>query len=222
VQDLLREYEFDCSDEASYFLAEQWVAKHAEDTENSERSILRELRLDASSMARSIAQEVLADMAEERPGTNPFDHPGTIPVSLPLLIWVTQGLTVASDLAMVNGQTVLAHEGLAGVVSFLSFSVRSIPRDEIPEPTNPDVEVNDNGFDEGFPIILLPQSAVAYIARRIEGAMSNLEEGHWALPLEGDDEEELETVMTNFFNQSYSLRALNQRYGQSGLPTERS
>lgn len=222
VQDLLREYEFDCSEEASYYLVEQWVKQRAEKTDNSERDIARELKLDTSNAARSIAQEILADMAEERPGTNPFDHPGTIPVSLPLLIWVTQGLAVASDLALMNGQTVLAHEGISSIVSFLSFAIQSTPRDEIPEPTNPNVEVEDNGFNEGYPIILLPQSAIAYAARRIEGAMFSLEEGNWGLPLEGDNVEELETVMTNFSNQAYVLRSLNQRYGQSGLPTERS
>lgn len=218
--DALGEYKFICPEATLYDLSVQWVDQQILNNNISKKAVLKRIKNNPLEDAKTIATAILSEMAEERPGTDPFDHEGTIPISLPALLWVIQGLTYAADLAVTNGQDSMAHESLSGVVSLLRFSTSPSTQEELVAQLGEERVSELEGVQMGFPIILIPQSGIAYVARRLESALTNLEDERWVFPVE--EGPETDQILDNLADQIEELRELNKYYGQSSEPTEGS
>lgn len=216
----LSEYEFVCPEATLYDLAVQWVDQQVLNNNISKKTVLRRIKDDPTDDAKTIATAILTEMAEERPGTDPFDHEGTIPISLPTLLWVIQGLAYATDLAITNGQESMAHESLSGIVSLLRFSTSPATQEELTAKLGEEKLQELEGVKIGVPIILIPQSGFAYVARRLEGALSNLEEQRWVFPVV--ESQDTDQILNNMADQIEEIRELNKYYGQSSEPIEGS
>ena len=212
----LSEYDFHCPEPTLYELAWSWVDQQNMAGKNK-KSIFKEIKDNPSEAAGIIAGEILGEMAEERPGTDPFNHLARIPISLPSLLWVTQGLTLASGIAMFNDNNALAQEAIAGIVALLNRATEPAPLEELTTILGQS-KLDSLSLED--PIILVPQSGLAYIARRLEGTVHNLQDGFWAYPIAGSEEQDL--LFENLSFQAQLVRDLNRQYGQSSEPTEGS
>jgi len=214
IEEVLSEYEFHCPESALYELTRQWVEDElAQDKTKS--SILKNMKKNPNQAASVIAAEILSEMAEERPGTDPFDHPGRIPISLSALLWVTQGLTMASGVAMFNNNNALAQESIAGVIALLNKANDPTSLEELT------LILGKEGLEEldlEESIILVPQSGLAYVARKLEGTLHNIEDGFWAYPV--SESESQDFIYESIYTQAELVRDLNAIYGESTDPKE--
>ena len=216
VDEMLAEYDFHCPDETLYDLVLEWI-EHQKHQGKNKSTILKELKSNPIDAATVIVGEILGEMAEERPGTDPFNHYARIPISLSSLIWVTQGLAMTSAVATFNNSSALAQEATAGIIALLNRVFEQPSQEELTLVLGED-RMKELDFSD--PITLVPQSGLAYVARRIEGALDNLDEGRWNYLT--SEHEAQDDLYENLFAQVELIRDLNKVYGQSVEPTQGS
>lgn len=221
VKALLMTYDLEIPEESTRNVIDIILNQQEHDLGKSRDQLLEEMALNLDDMANYISQQVLMLLSEERPGTNPFDHYGTIPVPLQTFAIAMHNLTLIANIAVVNNSVGLSRDTVQAVGSMayllMEASIAGIPSREIEIPIDEDGEPNTITG----PFILTPQSGVAYIIRRLEGAEDSLHSGEWKIP-RGESDSDLDEFIDDLVEIVPILISLNKQYGQTGEPTELS
>lgn len=170
-------------------------------------------------IADSLVSQLLADIAEERPGTDPWEHEANIPFPLPILLMQNTYLSLCSTLAVHNSATLWAKQANASISGITDAILEQITL-ETPEVTTHQVLHNGEMRNVYGQPINVPQPALAYLARYYENVVFHIERGLWIL--EDDTEEERFTTISILTSQAALMRNLNERYGRPTGPKRRS
>jgi hypothetical protein len=221
VEAILMTYALEIPDESTRNVINLILSKQEHEMGKSRHQLLEEMATDPDDIADYISRQVLLLLVEERPGTNPFDHEGTIPVPLQVFAVAMHNLTLVANVAVVNNSLGLSRDTVQAVGSMAYLiaesTIAGIPSREIEIP----IGENDEMETITGPFILTPQSGVAYIIRRLEGAEDSLHSGTWKIP-ESESDVELDELIDDLVEIVPILVSLNKHYGQSGEPTELS
>lgn len=121
-------------------------------------------------LASAIVTSIVLDLAEERPGTNPWSHERNVPLPLSLAYSQLQLLTAITDLAITNQDYRWAENSNANALA-LSGLLGQIP-------SHRHMEKDDNDPGEG--IIYTPQPAMAYVARFLRNTADRISTDKWS------------------------------------------
>jgi hypothetical protein len=176
-------------------------------------------------LAEELAMSIISEMAEERPGTSPWEHDGNIPVPLMMVNVVGHTVGTCANTARVNNHLVWARQGYDIMTSLFAWLAHEIGTSaEVEEPTEMPAGPHGRRFFNGVSY-KLPQPAVAQMARYMEGTATRIDDKEWLIGDENPSEEELaeqKTFTDNLRDLADMLRFLNKRYGQSPNPTAAS
>jgi hypothetical protein len=154
-------------------------------------------------LADALVDAVLADLAEERPGTNPWSHDARIPVPLHTVAATVLTLSLCVDLAQENNAQEWARSA------------------EIASDNLITQLTSCRAADERAPKLVLycPQPGLANIARLFEGMDQRISAGRWAWSSTvGGNGIVVETLRAQLQSAATALRSLNARYGRSPAP----
>jgi hypothetical protein len=194
-------------------LAKKWLfeleAKRPEEVLNliSSNSSIEDL-------SAAIVETILLNIAEERPGTNPWQHEAIIPMPLHLIFTQISTLSLASAVALSNTDPEWVSNSQANIIAASNYVSSKIARGEIAEDT---VEVLVNGEVRLYTgqVVYLPQSAVAYLARFFENVTLRIVEQGWVV---SNDMMSWTDTIASLKIQSDLLRHLNKTYGRNSSP----
>lgn len=170
-------------------------------------------------IADSLVSQLLADIAEERPGTDPWDHEANIPFPMPILLMQNTYLSLCSTLAVHNSATQWAKQANASISGITDSILEQITL-ETPEIATHQVLHNGEIRNVYGQTINVPQPALAYLARYYENVVFHIERGLWTL--EDDTEEERFSTISILTSQAAMLRNLNERFGRPAGPKQHS
>lgn len=182
------------------------------------------------SIVRALSEEislaVAGEIAEERPGTDPWEHTPEIPVPLMLLTIIGHILTITARTAYHNGNLPWMEQGMRNVTSLWAHLAEQVGNDL---GTEQRVEFpNDaEGNRRVYPGLAykLPQSAVAHVARYLETSAERLGSGEWKMDSEEAslaDKQLDQQFIENILDMSEILRNLNKVYGRPVGPGSNS
>lgn len=183
-------------------------------------------------IADAIRDTLLLEIAEERPGTNPWEYDSTIPVPLPIAMMTIHTLSVCTRIAIDNRSFRWAHTANSLITSWANAVSQCSLKDKI---VNDQVDVllrPDTRKPVDGPVVYMPQPGVAYTARMIEGYAKRVDTRWWRisddqdamdepLPVEVDDDTR-ETLIRNLEQNAAMLRDFNERYGATTQPHQGS
>lgn len=159
---------------------------------------------EAAEYASTVAVQLLVNLAEERPGTDPWlDQQGNIPVTLLDLLSALASLAIANGVAMENE----AYE-MATVIQRATIDMTVW------------LEAKAKTEQDFSGLILAPQTGLAFCVRILRAAGEELMSGNWALP-------ETETVAQadvalRLWSDADALDKAKSQYGTPPTPTEHS
>lgn len=203
VNALLGEYRITLDEHATLLAAQSWLIDEAHRTATSPETIAR--RVPAREAALSLTAELLSSIAEERPGTYPFDHAATIPVPLNTAMRTIHALSIVVSIYAGNNRS---HRipGLTNAIGALARIVGGTA--SLPAPSA-------SPQDSAASVFLVPQPGIAYCARIIEGAARDLDLGTLDPLFEEGEEVTIDDLVISLRTDAHELRALNTRHGRS-------
>lgn len=210
VQKELLEYSITLDKSEAGRLAKKWIheleASRPEEVLNllSSNSSITEL-------SQTIVETILLNIAEERPGTNPWEHEANIPVPLNLALSKISTLGLASSIAIHNEDKAWAENANANIIAASNYIASRLSRGHVKEDS---MNISFNGEMKSYEglIVYIPQPAMAYIARFFDNVILRIIEQGWLIP--EDNLNWTETIATLKI-QSDLLRYLNKTYGRS-------
>lgn len=196
-------------------------AEHVTDNRLFERSaILYSTDEQLDELADSLVTELLAEIAEERPGTDPWAHDPIIPVPLPILLIQNTYLSLCADIALRNDESKWVRHATASIASITEVILEQVTRELTPAVEH-NVMFNGEMRTVYGQIAKVPQPALAYLARFYENVVYHLERGLWELADSLDNEERIATL-TTLTTHAALLRNLNERFGRPTGPRKNS
>lgn len=171
-------------------------------------------------MAESLVSELLAEIAEERPGTDPWEHEATIPFPLPILLMQITYLALCSNLAIRNGADRWALTANANSASIADIIVSQITL-ETPEVVEHRVLHGTESRKVYGQTVMLPQPGLANLARFYENVVFHVERSLWEMAPDADPDERQATLGT-LRTHAALMRDLNTRYGRPAGPRRNS
>lgn len=182
-------------------------------------------------IADAIRDVLLLEIAEERPGTDPWEYESTIPVPLPIAMMTIHTLSVCTRIAVDNRSFRWAHTANSLITSWANAVSQCSLKNQM-ENDKIDVLLSDKHKPVDGPVVLLPQPGVAYTARMIEGYAKRVDSRWWRItdepdatdaPLSADvDDETRDTLIRNLEQNAAMLRDFNTRYGVTTQPQQGS
>lgn len=197
----------------------KWVARTARAsgfTSLEEFIAASEGRMDEH--ADGVVAELLLGIAEERPGSDPWEHENRIPLPVAVATMVAHTLVMCSTVAFANSadrwalHATLLTAGYTGRLSTLLAVTAPAKGEETLTLRGQSGPVEVRG-----PFASVPQAASAYTARFFEACAHRLEQGRWTISdseggrREGDVAEDLRLIAA-------MLRDLNARFGEPAAP----
>lgn len=166
----------------------------------------------ADDYAFEVASNLLAEVAEERPGTNPFAHQGVIPLPLSDLVTLLANLQWAAQIAFdanesrdeVRQLTLTAAQCSTWLANTLSRAEAS------PTPLNCLRPLN--------PLILTPLPAVALVLRVLRHAVTRIQQHAWQ-PTLIDDTDNLEGLAEEMSALIDRIEQEKTRFGGHASPS---
>lgn len=221
VLETLGQYEMTVGEQTIFKMLDMIAVKLIKDTNKERYEVVNLMAKQFEHISQIIADDILASLAEERPGTDPFSHEANILVPLIFVFTLINSLSLSVKIAIQNEEIDFAlslTETIGGLSYFMGQKT-----DQIMPLTNIDVsEIGKDGTSLlPGPSVLIPQSALAYISRlmtdiiaklNLDRLKPNLEEGLVSV----------EVLATQFQRQLDLLVLLRARYGNSGNPSNLS
>lgn len=196
------------------------IAKWADEQKFEKSAVLYADDEQIGEVAESLVTRLLAEIAEERPGTDPWDHEPTIPFPLPILLMQNTYLALCSNLAIHNSANQWARQANAAISAIADSILEQITL-ETPEVETHQVLHNGEMRTVYGQTIKLPQPALAFLARYYENVAFHIERELWILEDHADIEERFATL-TTLTSQAALMRNLNERFGRSTGPRQHS
>jgi hypothetical protein len=191
-------------------LAKKWVYE-LEASRPEEVLNLLSLSSSVTELSQTIVETILLNIAEERPGTNPWEHEANIPVPLNLGLSIIATLGLASSIAIHNEDKKWAENANSNIIVASNYIASRLSRGHVKEDS---MEISFNGEMKSYEglIVYVPQPAMAYIARFFDNVILRIIEQGWLIP--EDNLNWTETIATLKI-QSDLLKYLNKTYGRS-------
>lgn len=205
--------------EAATIIA-KWADHVAREKKFERSSILYSTDEQLAEIADSLVMELLGEIAEERPGTDPWEHESNIPLSMPILMMQVTYLSLCANIAIHNDAKKWALHANASASSIVDAILEQITA-QTPEVTTHQVLHNGEKRTVYGQTVQVPQPALAAIARFYENVVFHVERGIWLLEDPADEEERFATIST-LTNQAALLRDLNERFGRPAGPRKLS
>ena len=185
---------------------------------------LKKFKENRESVGQKIAEQMLILIAEERPGTNPYDHARNIPLPRSFACTISNTLSIMVHLSLINNRITDA----TNFARILNEYTDKVALYTITELMIGSVDVSPIG-QEGVrlfsgPYILLPQPALAHVARFMSYFVNLIELKEISF-MSNDLESEKELVesyLYNFGKQGATLSLLRQRFGDPVNPGQES
>jgi hypothetical protein len=210
VQKELLEYSIDLDKSEANRLAKKWMY---ELEANRPEEVLNLLSSNSSlsDLSQAIVETILLNIAEERPGTNPWEHEANIPIPLNLALYQISTLGLASSVATKNEDKAWAENANSNVMAASNYIAARLSRGQVAEDS---MKIILNGETKSYSglIVYIPQPAMAYMARFFDNVILRIVEQGWVIP--EDNLNWTETIATLKI-QSDLLRYLNKTYGRS-------
>lgn len=178
-------------------------------------------RLTTDDVATEIATHLLAQIAEERPGTDPFAHDATIPLPLPVASRLINSLTVCTEIALINNDLDRTHGLVAACCAVSGILTHALVEGELVESP---VQLAHEGNEYEFPgpLVMFPQPGLAYCARMIAGTAENLEDQIYDVAIDDPDGEERERFIHALLSDAQGIRLFTQQFGVDPNPSNGS
>lgn len=193
-----------------------WLVSTAEEHGQKLDDFISENDRDAAldDIVDSITQMLMLQIAEERPGSDPWDFNKTIPIPVSVALLMNHVLILCANLAYGNNADAWALNAVNSSGSLTACLAEQFIRSE-QENVDMVVITRDGEKLVAGPVVLIPQPALAYLARFFESAALRVEKKLWNV-----DEEEvpLEEVYENIRQQARVARFLCLKYGVSPGP----
>lgn len=195
----LSDYQVGLSTHETVLVAQEWLTSTSLDASEPLDAMIASISVEDASLA--IVSELLADIAEERPGTYPFGHEATIPIPLTLILRTIHALSILINLMVANERP---HK-----VAFLAGAIGALTRITAQQ-------ANERSLHTPAPeeedIFLMPQPGVAFCARLIENAAREIDTGYLTVDF-GSDDVDLDDFLVALRGDAEALRARNRQYG---------
>jgi hypothetical protein len=202
---ILREYHTTLDRHVLLLAAQSWIIDESNRTSTSPKAVVQ--RVPVQDAALSLAASLLSDIAEERPGTYPFDHKPNIPVPIETIMRTIHALSVVIS--------IFAEDNRGSRIPALTSTIGSLARIVGSDhPVDEPATLNHEG-DISSAIYLVPQPGLAYCARVIEGIVQDLKQGFLDMVIDEMQDESLDALITNLGSDAVALRNLNAQYGQT-------
>lgn len=197
----------------------QVVAAWLDDTAGPNGPEIYVVDRDPADMAEELAAYMLSQIAEERPGTDPFAHEATIPLPLSVAYRLIQSMSIAAQISLENDDPDRAH-GLLSAISAVSGRATNALLTGAAIDGAIDVS-GPNGTVAAFdgPLVLLPQPGLAYITRMLTAVADGLADGDYE---SGQDDETVVRLVRALASDAAGIRAFTRQFGIDPNPTDRS
>jgi hypothetical protein len=174
---------------------------------------------DVTEFTNAVRDELLLSIAEERPGTNPWDHEPTIPMPVIITSTLNHALSVCAQLALHEEQPRWVQQALDGISEISTNLTEQL--------SLPDLKTEEMNILFGVGllpvhgyVIKLPQPGIANTARFLEAVVSQLQTERWAIPDDmGINADNLAAILAI---EAARLRNLTSRFGKDSGPTQLS
>ena len=202
-------YNVSLSPPETLWAAMSWLMGESENQSTSPEIIAEETPVEDAAL--SIVSLLLASIAEERPGTYPFDHAATIPVPMPVLMRTIHALAIIVNVSTQNGRFNQTGylTGAIGALARIAAGQDFMGQETIvPDGRGePDLTIDP-------PYCFVPQPGLAFCARVIEGVARDLRDGSLAPSVDGQIIDVVQLVHS-LENDALGLRLLNRAFGVS-------
>ena len=216
----LEEYDLEVSRDTLFDSVNEIVSTFMLVADTDRQEALLILEKNRVKIAQDIAEQILVTIAEERPGTDPYSHDRLIPLPVSFAVVLSNTLAIMVDLALFNDQVEKARR-YAGFLSEYTDKIATYTIKELREGSVDNSPIGMDGVKSlPGPHIMMPQPALAQIARMITSLINLLESKEFNLRLE-DPENERESVKVfvyNFRKQVLLLDILRERFGTPMTP----
>lgn len=188
--------------------AYQWL-RTMQDSSDQALGILADSEEALDELAATIVTTIMLDLAEERPGTNPWSHERNVPLPLTFAYSQIQILSAITSMAMSNRDIRWAENSNANVIA-LSGLLGQISNHT---PINKDERPRTDG------LIFVPQPAMAYVARFLRNTAEKIDKDKWLPALDGPLSRH-EDVPGLFRQHAAILEKLTRAFGRPVQPPE--
>lgn len=197
----------------------RWTVGAAREAGVTVDAFIRSSGADLQACAVEVGHLVLLELAEERPGTDPWGHELVVDVPMPAVGMMVHALSLCGNLALGNDAAAWAHQALALTGRVSALAAEQFLRGE-QRPGSMLVRVRGGELPMQGPILKFPQPALSVVARFLDGVAARVERGVWSLgPLSREDREDL---ALNLRHESTMLRDLTARFGSRVGPVNGS
>ncbi len=200
--------------EARHFV-KKWFKNLEENRPDEVLNLLTDRANSIEELSSDIVQTVLLDIAEERPGTNPWIHEASIPLPEHLLPRIIATLAACSIISAANDALDWGLNATANALAASNYHATAIAKNKILEDEDAEILINDEIKSYRGRVILIPQPASAYLARFFENTLMRIIDQNWSVPKELNSW--TETIATLKI-ESDLLRHLNNLYGRKASP----
>jgi hypothetical protein len=199
-------------------IVERWVRLTATN-QGKEAEEFAILINDVDPLVDDICDALLGELAEERPGTDPWGHEALIPVPVGILTMIVHALTLCVDLASSNSSPAWARNANTNM-----SRISTLLTDQIISNTfttdRMHVLMRGKMLPVYGPVVTAPQPALAHLARFFEGTALRVEQGSWHI--DGQEgaasDAEIASLNKNLTAHAVLLRDLTSRFGRRTEP----
>lgn len=166
VSDKLSEFSADIPLPEAEATALQWV-ESMNQTNPASIEVIASSPEAIQSLGDDIAFTILANIAEERPGTNPWSHERKVPLPLSLAFSQLRLLAAITQVALFNSDYRWAENSTANSLALTAI---------LSEPSGS----SDDAYAKQR-LILVPQPAMAYVARFMSNTCRKIDRREWLI-----------------------------------------
>ena len=197
----------------------RWTVNQARETGCGIDEFIRSAVSDLPACAEQVAQMVLLGLAEERPGSDPWDHDATIRMPMPAVGMTLHALTLCGTLALANDSISWSNHALHVIGRLSAATAEQFLRGE-PRAGSMFLRVKGGEIAVRGPILRFPQPGLAELARFFDGVAARVERGVWTMgEVSASDREDL---ALNLRHEATMLRDLTGRFGMPAGPRQGS
>lgn len=144
----------------------QWVL-NVQESNPETLDVLANSHESIQALGDEIAYTILSNIAEERPGTNPWSHERRVPLPYSLAFSQLRLLTAVTQVALFNKDYRWAENAVANTLALTTL---------LAEPN-----IGAEGKLSENRLMLVPQPAMAYVARYLKNTHTKIENHEWVV-----------------------------------------
>lgn len=144
----------------------KWVSSMQETSANT-LSIIASSTETLEELAGEIVFTILMDLAEERPGTNPWSHERTIPMPIAVAYSQLRLLAAITQAALFNEDYRWAENANANLLALSALFTETNKK--------------PNLLNSNTPMMFVPQPAMAYVARFFRNTEKKIQDKEWLI-----------------------------------------